>query len=191
VVKVFEQQLGQVKLGAKVAATIPATPGKEYEGKVDFVYPHLDPATRTAQVRVVIPNEGHELHENMFAQAIIEGVQPEKPELLVPREAVMDSGVRQIVFMDLGNGHFAAREVKVGHSGTLRSNWGGAEDGSKTTYTEVLAGLTENDTVVTSGQFLLDSESRLEEARKKFALPEKAGGASGDAMPGMDMGGGK
>jgi len=152
-----------------VVATIPATPGKEYVGTVDFVYPHLDPATRTAQVRVVLANEGHELHENMFAQAVIEGVVPEKAAVLVPREAVMDSGVRQIVFMSLGNGHFAAREVKVGRSGAMEGKAGA-------TYTEILAGLTENDAVVTSGQFLLDSESRLEEARKKFAMPEKVGG---------------
>jgi membrane fusion protein, copper/silver efflux system len=189
IVQVFEQQLGQVKVGEKVRVTVTATPGKEYDdSKVDFIYPHLDPSTRTAKVRVVIPNPSHDLHENMFAQAVIEAQPREKPVVLVPREAVMDSGVRQIVFLDEGNGHFQAKEVAVGHSGVLND---AAAGGSNATYTEILSGVTEKDKVVTSGQFLLDSESRLEEARKKFASPTGRSGGAADPMPGMNMGGAK
>jgi membrane fusion protein, copper/silver efflux system len=176
IAQVFEQQLGGVKVGEKVTATVDAVPGKTFAGKVDFIYPHLDPATRTAQVRVVLENPGHVLHQNMFAEARIEGTPPAQPAVLVPREAILDTGRRQMVFVALGNGHFAPRDVMLGRTGTL-------SEANGTRYVEV-TGITVDDTVVTSGQFLLDSESRLEEARRKFMQP--AGGGSGSpAMPGM------
>jgi len=180
VVQVFERDLPTVKAGAAAKVTIAALPGKELaDGKVDFVYPHLDPSTRTAQVRIVLPNVEHTLHENMFGEAVIEG-SPDLPDgVLIPREAVLDSGKRQIVFVDMGTGHFEGREVKVGRTGRT-------EDGRE--MVRILDGLTVEDSVVTSGQFLLDSESRIVEARQKFLTPslQKAGG---NDMGGMNMGG--
>lgn len=184
IVQVFEQQIGEVKIGETVTAHVEAAPGKVFTGKVDFVYPHLDPSTRTAQVRVLLDNHDHNLHENMFAQAEIQvdAGADDKPRVLVPREAVLDSGQRQVVFVDKGTGHFAMQEVKMGRTG-VPANMAPENDTAR--YVEILTGLTEDDKVVTSGQFLLDSESRLEEARRKFASP-----AADQAMPGMDMSGG-
>jgi RND family efflux transporter MFP subunit len=176
IVQVFEQQLGSVHVGQKVTAAVDAVPGKEFAGTVDFVYPHLDPSTRTAQVRVLIPNADHTLHQNMFAEARIEE-DAAQPSVLVPREAILDTGQRQMLFVALGNGHFAPRDVKVGRTGTV------ADDATR--YVEV-TGITENDTIVTSGQFLLDSESRLEEARKKFATPGASGVPVKPVTPGME-----
>ena len=177
IVQVFEQQLGGVHVGQKVTATVDAVPGKEFAGTVDFVYPHLDPSTRTAQVRVVIPNTDHTLHQNMFAAAQIEE-DAAQPSVLVPREAILDTGQRQMLFISLGNGHFAPRDVKIGRTGTLSAS-------DSTRYVEV-SGITENDMIVTSGQFLLDSESRLEEARKKFATPGMPGTPVKPVTPGME-----
>lgn len=180
VVQVYERQLGLVKAGAPVKATVAAMPGKVFEGKVDFIYPHLDPATRTAMVRVILPNPGHELHENMYAEAEIEGGD-DQAAVVVPREAVIDTGVRQVVFVSKGDGKFLPQEVKIGRSGELSGGFGGMEGDTgagQGEMVQVLSGLTENDAVVTSGQFLLDSESRLEEARQKFLPPpSQAGGA--------------
>jgi len=179
IVQVFEQELGGVHVGQKVTATVDAAPGKVFEGTVDFVYPHLDTGTRTAQVRVVIPNADHSLHQNMYAEARIEEGGGAMPAVLVPREAVLDTGERQVVFVALGGGHFAARDVQVGRTGSLSA-------ADATRYVEVLSGVTANDTVVTSGQFLLDSESRLEEARKKFATPAADGTPAKPVTPGME-----
>jgi membrane fusion protein, copper/silver efflux system len=178
IAQVFERQLGAVKVGETVTAMVDAVPGKTFSGKVDFIYPHMDTATRTAQVRVALENAGHVLRENMFAEAQIQGMPPDQPSVLVPREAVLDTGMRQMVFVALGNGHFAPRDVTLGRTGTLT-------EGDGTRYVEV-SGVGVEDTVVTSGQFLLDSESRLEEARRKFMQPAGSGGAGAmPSMPGM------
>jgi Cu(I)/Ag(I) efflux system membrane fusion protein/cobalt-zinc-cadmium efflux system membrane fusion protein len=180
VVQVFERDLPTVRIGASARVTITALPGKEFnEGKVDFVYPHLDPSTRTAQVRIVLPNLEHTLHENMFGEAVIDGAPDQADGVLIPREALLDSGKRQIVFVDKGGGHFEGREVKVGRTGRT-------DDGKE--MVRILSGITEQDSVVTSGQFLLDSESRITEAREKFLAPELQKEGTSD-MGGMDMGG--
>jgi RND family efflux transporter MFP subunit len=161
--QIYEQQLGLVALGQKVRATLPAVPGRVYEGKVDFLYPHLDTATRTAMVRVVLDNADHRLHENMYATADID-VPAAAPSLLVPRDAVIDSGLRQLVYLDDGDGHFSPRQVTVGRTG--RRDAAPGDDGD---FVQILSGLEPADVVVTSGQFLLDSESRLQEANRKFS----------------------
>jgi RND family efflux transporter MFP subunit len=173
IVEVFEQQIGAVKVGQKVQARVDALPGKVFEGKVDFIYPHLETATRTARVRVELPNEAHELRQGMFAEATIEETAADDG-ILVPREAVLDTGQRQVVFVALGGGRFEGRDVQVGRTGIVAG-------GDERRYVAV-TGIGEKDAVVTSGQFLLDSESRLEEARRKFLMPA--------GMPGMDMSGG-
>ena len=151
--QVYERQLALVKPGQKVTAAVVALPGRTFEGEVAFIHPHLDPATRTAVVRVALPNHDHVLRQGMYATVDI-AAEPAADALLVPREAVLDSGTRQVVFVALGEGHFEPRQVKLGPSGA-----GGV--------VQVLDGLSAGDQVVTSGQFLLDAESRLKEAIEK------------------------
>jgi Cu(I)/Ag(I) efflux system membrane fusion protein/cobalt-zinc-cadmium efflux system membrane fusion protein len=151
--QVYEQQLPLVKIGSKARATIVSEPGKTFEGEVVFIHPHIDPATRTALVRIQIPNEDYHLRQGMYATVDIVS-EPTPPATVVPREAVIDTGTRQIVFASMGGGRFEPRLVKLGLSGN---------DG----LVQVLSGLAPNEQVVTSGQFLLDSESRLKEAIQK------------------------
>ncbi len=158
-VQIYERDLPLVKEGTSVAAILTAVPGKIFEGKVDFIYPHLDMMTRTAMARLIFPNVGHELREGMYASATIQSTVAEST-LMVPREAIIDSGTRQIVFIAEGNGHFAPRKITVGLSGS-------SDAGSSPELVQVLTGLDGTETVVTSGQFLLDSESRLQEAIEK------------------------
>ena len=152
-IQLSQQQLALVHPGASVSATTDALPGRVFKGEVVFVHPHLDMTTRSATARTVVQNVGHELRENMFAEVEITAeVSPNT--LAVPREAIIDSGERQVAFVARGGGHFEPRTVKIGSSG----------DGG---LVEVLSGLSPGELVVTSGQFLLDSESRLREAIQK------------------------
>ena len=151
--QVYEQQLPLVKIGSKARATIVSEPGKVYEAEVVFIHPHIDPQTRTALVRLEIPNEDYQLRQGMYATVDILA-EPTPPAPVIPREAVIDTGTRQIAFVTTGSGHFEPRQVKLGISG---------RDG----LVQVLSGLAPNEQVVTSGQFLLDSESRLKEAIQK------------------------
>ena len=151
--QVFERQLPLVMTGSKARVTIASEPGRVYDGQVLFIHPHLDPTTRTALARIEIPNDEHRLRQGMYATVDIEAA-PAPPALVVPREAVIDTGTRQVAFVAAGGGRFEPREVKLGISG---------RDG----LVQVLSGLEPNEQVVTSGQFLLDSESRLKEAIQK------------------------
>jgi Cu(I)/Ag(I) efflux system membrane fusion protein/cobalt-zinc-cadmium efflux system membrane fusion protein len=174
--QVYEQQLPMVKVGSKVRATLVSEPGKVFEGEVIFIHPHLDPTTRTARVRMQIPNDDHRLREGMYATVdILADATPPGP--VVPREAVIDTGTRQIAFVAQGGGRFEPRLLKLGTSG---------RDG----LVQVLSGLAPNEQVVTSGQFLLDSESRLKEAIQKHLsgnlvsnMPPPAAHQAYTAMP--------
>jgi multidrug efflux pump subunit AcrA (membrane-fusion protein) len=115
---------------------------------VTFVMPELDPVTRTVKVRLEIANPGHALKPEMFVDVVLQGERTRA--LVVPESAVLDSGARRIVFLDLGDGRYEPREVVLG----ARSPSG---------FT-VLSGLVAGDRVVTSGNFLLDSESSLKAA---------------------------
>jgi membrane fusion protein, copper/silver efflux system len=152
--QVYEQQMPLISDGQPVRATLVAQPGRTFEGRVLFVHPHIDPMTRTALVRIEIPNDDLHLRQGMYATVEIQADNYEEV-LIVPREAVIDSGARQVVFLDLGGGKFAPRDVKLGLA---------AQDGA----VQVLDGLKEGETIVTSGQFLIDSESRMREAIAKF-----------------------
>lgn len=151
--QVHAQDLSFVRLGQKVSATVEGFPGKRFDGEVAFVHPHVDPQTRTATVRMVVPNPQMTLRPGMFATAHTEAKIADDA-LLVPREAVIDTGTRQIAFVAIGKGHFQPRKLKLGVEG---------DDGT----VQVLEGLAPGDTVVTSGQFLLDAESRTREAIEK------------------------
>jgi len=145
---------GQVHVGDRARLTVDALPGRVFEGPVSFVHPHVDPETRAALARIVLPNADWALQEGMFAMAEISAAVAQDA-LLVPREAVIDTGARQIAFVVLADGSFEPTRVRLG----------AAADGG---LVQVLEGLAPGERVVTSGQFLLDSESRIREGVKKF-----------------------
>jgi RND family efflux transporter MFP subunit len=129
-------------------------PGKTFTGPISFIYPHLDHMTRTAVVRVTFDNPNHELSPGMYATANILTM-PVADAVWVPREAVIDTGTRQIAFVALAQGHFEPRKVRMGVMG----------DDDRV---QILEGLAPGEMVVTSGQFLLDVESRTTEAINKL-----------------------
>ena len=151
--QVFERDLAWVRQGAAVRARVESFPGRVFEGRVVFVHPHLDPETRTALVRAEIPNGDHALRQGMYASAVVEGPATE-PTPVVAREAVIDTGVRRVAFVSLGEGRFEPRELELGLRG---------DDGR----VQVLSGLVAGERVVVSGQFLLDAESRVREAIRR------------------------
>jgi RND family efflux transporter MFP subunit len=151
--RVFEQDLPLVRIGQPVRATFTGMPGKVFDGEVIFIHPHVDDATRTVMVRIVVPNPTLMLRPGMYASVEIDTVAPEAT-LLVPREAVIDTGIRQIAFVALEEGRFEPRRLTLGAE---------AEG-----LVQVLAGLAAGEEVVTSGQFLLDAESRTREAIAKY-----------------------
>jgi RND family efflux transporter MFP subunit len=166
--RVFEKDLPFVAVGQEAVATLDALPGEVFEGRVIFLYPHVDATTRTATARLELPNPGMTLRPGMYATVRIEAPLDERA-VLVPREAVIDTGVRQVAFVAAGEGRFQPRDVVLGHA---------AADG----MVQVLQGLAPGEPVVVSGQFLLDSESRLRESVRKF-LDERSGAPAPPAPP--------
>jgi len=159
--KVFEQDLAEVRVGQVVHTTLEALPGTQWTGRIAYIYPTLDPDTRTVRIRVVVPNHDLRLKPGMYATIRIAGTA--RPDVLtVPRAAVLSTGERSIVFVRESSGQLAPREVSVGASTDDRI--------------EVLRGLVAGETVVASATFLVDAESNL----------GKALGGMGD-MPGMDV----
>jgi Cu(I)/Ag(I) efflux system membrane fusion protein len=167
-VRVFAKDAAYVHAGQRVSATVEGLPAETVEGEVIFIHPQVDEATRTAMVRVALPNPDLALRPGQYATARLE-VEISPRTLVVPREAVIDSGVRQIAFVALDAGHFEPRKIAMGAEG---------DDG----LVQVLSGLAPGERVVTSGQFLLDAESRMREAIQKF-LREKSLQAGGAEMP--------
>jgi len=157
IAQVQEQDLGQIKPGQAAHATFVAFPGRVFDGVVDFVYPTLDPATRTAKVRIVIPNQDTLLRSDMYATVEIEAAPSMAAMLAIPNSAIIDSGTRQVVLVVKGEGKFEPRAVRLGARG----------DG----YTQVLSGLSESEEIVTSANFLIDAESNLRAALQSFTSP--------------------
>ncbi|HEX4264789.1 MAG TPA: efflux RND transporter periplasmic adaptor subunit [Verrucomicrobiae bacterium] len=155
--QVYEQDLPFVQPGQEATLTVRYWPGKTFSGQVSFVYPTLDEKTRTATARLELPNPGHMLRPGMFASVEITP-EMKASSLLVPDSAVLRSGEKNTVFVALPGGRFEPRTVSLGLAG---------ENGED----EVLSGLNEGETIVTSGQFMLDSESQLREAIEKMAPP--------------------
>lgn len=163
-VSVFEFEFPWVRAGETAEMTLPYFPGKTMTGRVDYVYPYLDPKTRDRKVRLVFPNPGQKLVPDMYATVHIDATLAGSA-VLAPDEAVMNTGTRQVAFLAKGNGTFEPRNVVAGVE-------------AKGGYRQILEGLSPGDEVVTSGQFLIDSESRLQEAIEKM---KEKGGASGSA----------
>jgi RND family efflux transporter MFP subunit len=146
---VFEQDIGLVKQGAKAKVKINAYPDKLFEGTVTYIYPTLKAETRTAQVRVELANPGQLLKPSMFANVEL-AVAARASVVTVPVSGVIDSGTRRIVLVQVGEGRFEPREVKLG----ARSD----------DYVEVLEGVRDGEDVVVAANFLIDAESNLKAA---------------------------
>lgn len=161
-VDIFEYEAPYVHVGQTTQMQLSYFPGKSYRGKVTYIYPTLDPKTRTIKVRMEFPNPGYELKPDMYADVQLNVDYGTRT--LVPSEAVLNSGTRQVVFIAKGDGYFEPRDIKIGDQ----------FDGQ----TVVLAGLKPGEKIVASGNFLIDSESRLGAAMQQMSA----------SMPGMDMG---
>jgi RND family efflux transporter MFP subunit len=142
---VYEGDLARITKGQPATITLTYLPGRTFEGKVAFVYPYLDPASRTGRVRIALANKGVELKPDMFATVTFE--LPLGDKLQLPSSAVVYTGPHRLVFVDLGDGRLEPQEVTIG-----------ARSGD---VVEVLKGLEEGDTIVTSGNFLVAAESRV------------------------------
>jgi RND family efflux transporter MFP subunit len=164
-VEVFESQVTRIRKGMAADIQISNLPGQSLVGKVDYIYPYLDPKTRTVRVRIVVPNKDLALRPEMYATVGFQ-VPAGEPVLAVPNEAILDTGERRIAFVSRGEGTFEPREVTIG----LRTR-----DDSV-----VLAGLTEGEAVVISGNFLIDSESRLKAALASMGSGAAAGHQHGN-----------
>ena len=160
-VDIYESQIPFVHVGQQVSLEIQSFPGMVINGRIDYIYPYLNNDTRTVKARVVISNPGYSIKPDMYGSAVIRDDIGER--LAVPSDAVMNTGTRQVVFVDRGDGYFEPHTVKLG------------EHADK--YYVVLSGLEAGDRVVTNPVFLIDAESNLNEVS----------GAMG-SMPGMNMG---
>ncbi len=158
---IYEYEFPLIRLGQEGTIQLSYYPGESIKGKIIYIYPYMDSATRTVKVRFEVPNPHGKLKPEMFANVEIKI--PMGKKLVVPEGAIIDTGTRQVAIVDRGSGYFEPREVKIG----MKVN----ED-----YV-VLGGLKKGERVVTSANFLIDSESKFKEA---------IGGMAG--MPGMEHG---
>ncbi len=162
--EVYEYELPWIAEGQRGVVELSYLPGSALEGTVTYIYPYLDPKTRTARVRIELDNRGGVLKPDMFANVSIDA-ETRKGVLAVPEQAVIRSGRRNLVIIALGEGRFEPRDITLGLD---------TGDG----WLEVRSGLRESEQVVTSGQFLIDSESKLQEAfQKLLAADEDSTGA--------------
>ncbi|MEO8071255.1 MAG: efflux RND transporter periplasmic adaptor subunit, partial [Acidobacteriota bacterium] len=153
---VYERDVPAVRVGARAAVSIDAYPGERFDGRVLFIYPYVDEKTRTNKVRFEFPNRGGRLKPGMYANVELTG--RARRGLVVPSNALLDSGTEQIVFVSTGDGHFEPRRVKAG-----------ARVGEDV---QILEGLKAGEDIVTAAAFFLDSESQLRAAVQGFEAPQ-------------------
>jgi len=176
---IYESEVVAVTLNQPASVTFAAYPGKTFRGNVAYIYPSLNTEARTVRVRVELPNPGLKLKPGMYGNVTLQT--DAVNTLVVPKEAVLETGLRQLVFMDRGEGAYVPYPVKLGRR---------SQDS-----VEVLEGLKEGDRIVTSANFLLDAESKLASASSMQAMMGRIGmgdwqmrGAHEGKMEGMDMG---
>lgn len=150
--ELYESELAEVEVGQTARVTLPYLPGRSFEGRVSFVYPYLDGARRTGRVRVELANPDLALKPDMFATVRLERDLGER--LVVPEDAVLYAGERSFVFVDLGEGRLRPTAVETGVE--------------TADFVEILSGLQEGESVVTSGNFLVAAESRLKLAMEHW-----------------------
>jgi membrane fusion protein, copper/silver efflux system len=166
---IYEYQLPFIEVGQKAAMTLPYVPGQVLEGQVAYVYPYLNPELRQAKVRLEFDNPTGRLKPGMFANVeLVRTLASDR--ILVPREAVIDTGMRQVALVSLGQGRFDPRPVRVG----VESEGG---------MLEILDGLRAGELVVTSSEFLLDSEARWQENLAKMVAGNLASAQTSAAAP--------
>lgn len=169
-VDIYEDEMPWVRTGDKAEMKVTGIPGKTFRGKVNYVYPYLDPKTRTNKVRLEFSNPGLELKPDMFANVTLLASQ-RVDAIIVPIEAIIRTGKRDQIFIMKGEGKFEPREVTLGFStnGDI----------------QIIEGVKAGEEVVTSAQFLIDSESKLNEATAKMMEANKPRNKQAD--PDMDM----
>ena len=160
--QIFQNDLGRLRVGAPTLLTVDSYPGRSFRGKVDFIYPDVDMTTRTARARLLFPNPNLTLTPGMYVNVVLQV--PLGNQLVIPASGVLQSGSRQIVFVERGAGYLEPRDVQLG-----------PQAGDQ--YI-VLKGLKSGERIVTSANFLVDSESQLQAAIGSFAPPSPGAGAA-------------
>ena len=158
---VAEQDIAQIHIGATAKVAFRAFPNESFGGRVSFVLHELEMATRTAKVRIEVANSDHRIKHEMFADVDIDAGEGEPDRLTVPVSALIDSGNRQVVLVERGEGRFEPRPVKVGLRG----------DG----YVEITDGIKAGESVVIAANFLIDAESNLKAALSGFMATPPVG----------------
>lgn len=166
--EVFEQQTGWIREGQEASATVPSSPNRNWSGTVDYIYPVLDPVTRTLKVRLKFDNPDEVLKPNMFAHVQIYS-SPQENALVVPREAVIRDGNNERVILAQGQGKFSQRTIKTG----IESEG----------WIEIVEGLNDEDEVVVSAQFLIDSEASLKASFQRMQTTEENSGSAMEMTP--------
>ena len=172
--QVFQSDLGRIRVGNPASLTVNTFPDRTFTGRVDFIYPQVDMDTRTARVRVVFPNPSLRLTPGMFVDVALK--LPMGRQLVIPASGVLQSGTRQIAFVERGDGYLEPREVELG-----------PRVGEELI---VRKGLAAGERIVTSANFLVDSESQLRAALESFVPPgpgEGAAPATGAPEAGIDL----
>lgn len=164
--EVFEADMRNVKVGQGVEVTTPSFPGKTFRGRIAFIYPFLNPDSRTVKVRAVLPNPGQRLKPDMFVTASL--VTANAAHLAVPSSAVLDTGRRKLVYLEVAPGVFRPREVSLGNKADA--------------YYPVLSGIEEGQKVAVSGGFLLDAASQIQSG----AMSSTAESPEGETAPGHE-----
>ena len=158
-VEVFEHQVAQINIGSQAEIELTYFPGEVFQGRVRFIEPEFSEVTRTLRMKIEVPNPSGRLRAGMFGTVRFHPTAA-RQALVVPTQAILRTGQRDVVIVDLGEGSFSPREILMGHEG------GG--------YAEILEGLNEGDRIVTSAQFLIDSESSLQAAVQKMIAQRSA-----------------
>lgn len=171
-VTLYEYQLPFVQVGQQATVTLPYVTGRPLQGKITYIYPYLNEKTRETKARLELENPGLLLKPGMFANVALTSTLAQS-QTLVPREAVLATGERQVAFVSLGQGKFEPRQVKMGQEGD-------------NDQVAILEGLKPGELVVTSAQFLIDSESRLQEAMATMMQAPQAKPAAAASMEGME-----
>ena len=159
-VEIFEHQVAQIDIGSEAEIELAYLPGETFRGTVRYIEPEFSEATRTLRMKIEVPNPDRRLRAGMFGTVRFHPTAA-RQALVVPTQAILRTGQRNIVIVDLGEGSFGPREVLTGHEG------GG--------QVEILEGLSEGDSIVTSSQFLIDSESSLQAAVQKMIAQRSTG----------------
>lgn len=156
---IYEYELPLIRVGQRAVVTLPYFPGESFAGRVDYIYPYMEAATRTAKARLVFSNPDWKLKPDMYANVVLTAELG--TGLMIPEDAVIDTGIRKVAFRALGGGHFQPVEIETGFQvGTM---------------VQVLAGLDEGDEIVSGAAFLVDSETKLSSALRSMG-----------SMPGMN-----